>query len=95
MVSTKFAKRLGIVSDIAYQKEFGTAGLQPATSQGAYNVLLLIFVSLLVLAPAIVLLDQHYNFLIGTAYIEQFNTTICHKECSFTILNQYIPLIYL
>ena len=26
--------------------------------------------------------------------MKQFNITICHKESSFTILNQHIPLIY-
>ena len=55
VVSTKSAKRLGIAPDIAYQKEFGTAGLQPTTSQGAYSTLSFRFGSLLVLAPAIVL----------------------------------------
>ena len=59
VVSTKFAKQLGIAPDIAYQKEFGTAGLQPTTSQGAYSALPLRFGSLLVLAPAIVLPNQH------------------------------------
>ena len=95
MVSTKFAKKLGIAPDIAYQKEFDNAGLQPTTSQGVYSALPLRFGSLLVLAPAIVLLNQHYDFLIGTAFVKQFNTTVCHKEFSFTILNQHIPLIYL
>ena len=95
VVSTKFAKRLGMAPDIAYQKEFGTAGLQPTTSQGVYSALPLRFGSLSVLAPAIVLPNQHYNFLIGTAFIKQSNITICHKESSFTILNQHIPLIYL
>ena len=94
VVSTKFAKRLGIAPDIAYQKEFGTAGLQPTTSQGAYSALSLKFGSLSVLAPAIVLPNQHYNFLIYTVFMKQFNITICHKESSFTILNQHIPLIY-
>ena len=55
VVSTKFAKRLGIAPDIAYQKEFGTAGLQPTTSQGAYSALPLRIGSLLV--SALQLLD--------------------------------------
>ena len=94
VVSTKFDKILGIAPDIALQKEFGTAGLQPTVSQGAYSAPPLRFGSILVLAPAIVLPNQNYNFLISTAFMKKFDIILSHKECSFAILDQQITSIY-
>ena len=94
VISTRFAKRLGIAPDLDYRKEFGTAGTQSTTAQGAYSALPLRFGLLSVAAPAIVLPNQNYNFLFGTAFIKQFNVTICHKNHLFTIFGQNIPLHY-
>ena len=94
IISTRFAKRLGIALDLDHCKEFGTAGTQSTTAQGAYSALPLCFGLLSVAAPAIVLPNQNYNFLIGTAFMKQFNVTICHKNHLFTIFGQNIPLHY-
>ena len=94
VISTHFAKRLGIAPDLDYHKEFGAAGTQSTTAQGVYSALPLCFGLLSVAAPAIVLPNQNYDFLIGTAFMKQFNVTICHKNHLFTIFGQNIPLHY-
>ena len=64
------------------------------TAQGAYSALPLCFGLLSVAAPAIVLSNQNYDFLIGTAFVKQFKVNICHENQSFLILGQTIPLLY-
>ena len=70
VISTHFAKKLGIAPDIDFHKEFGTAGSQSTVTQGAYSALPLCFGSLAVSAPDIVLPNQHYDFLIGTLFMK-------------------------
>ena len=55
VISTFFAKRLGIAPDLDYCKEFGTAGTQSTTAQCVYSALPHCFNLLSVAAPAIVL----------------------------------------
>ena len=74
---------------------FGTAGLQFTITQSVYSHCHFALNFFAVSTPAIVLPNQHYDFLIGTLFMKQYNVTICHKENTFSILGQSIPLIYL
>ena len=68
IISTKLAKRLGVPPDIEHKKEYGTAGPHNTILQVAHLVFHLRFCSIAVTAPAVVLLNQSFDFLIGTLF---------------------------
>ena len=88
IISTRLVKRLGIPPDVKHCKEYGTAGPHSTKSQGAYSALPLCFGSIAVTAPAIVLPNQNYEFLLGTSFLKKYGVKICHSTDVFTILGQ-------
>ncbi|KAJ9089540.1 hypothetical protein DSO57_1011828 [Entomophthora muscae] len=69
IVSSKLVRQMGLAPDIDHKKQYGTAGLDCTTAQGAYSVLPLRFGFLVVSAPAIVLPNENYDILIGTLFM--------------------------
>ena len=94
IISTKLVKRLGVPPDIEHKKEYGTAGPHNTTSQGAYLVLPLRFGSIAVTAPAVVLPNQNYDFLIGTLFLKTYGVQTCHANNTLSILGQQLLLSY-
>ena len=94
IISTKLVKRLGVPPDIKHKKEYGTAGPHNTTSQGAYSALPLRFGSIAVTAPAVVLPNQNYDFLIGTSFLKTYGVQTCHANNTLSILGQQLPLSY-
>ena len=85
---------LPLSPDIDHKKQYGTAGPQSTTSLSAYSALPLRFGPIVVSAPAVVLPNQNYDLLIGTAFMKQFGVKTCHKEDELTILNYTLPIYY-
>ena len=94
IISTKIVKRLGVPPDIEHKKEYGTAGPHNTTLQGAYLVLPLRFGSIAVTAPAVVLPNQNYDFLISTLFLKTYGVQTCHANNTLSILGQQLPLSY-
>ena len=94
IISTKLVKRLGVPPDIEHKKKYGTAGPRNTTSQGAYLALPLRFGSIAVTAPAVVLPNQNYDFLIGTLFLKTYGVQTCHANDMLSILGQQLPLSY-
>ena len=94
IISTKLVKRLGVPPDIEHKKEYGTAGPHNTTLQGAYLALPLRFGSIAVTAPAVVLPNQNYDFLIGTLFLKTYGVQTCHANNTLSILGQQLPLSY-
>ncbi|KAJ9051597.1 DNA damage-inducible protein 1 [Entomophthora muscae] len=94
IVSSKLVWQMGLAPDIDHNKQYGTAGLDCITAQGAYSALPLRFGSLAVSAPAIVLPNENYNILIGTLFMRQYGVKTDLKNDVFKILGQAIPLYY-
>ena len=88
IISTKLVKRKGVPPDIEHKKEYGTAGPHNTTLQGAYLALPLRFGSIAVTAPAVVLPNQNYDFLIGTSFLKTYGVQTCHVNNTLSILGQ-------
>ena len=69
IVTTWLCKKLNILPDLDYAKEFGTAGQFSTTLQGAFSALLLWFGGIVISAPAAVLPSTTYNMLIRTSFL--------------------------
>ncbi|KAJ9073298.1 hypothetical protein DSO57_1018013 [Entomophthora muscae] len=72
IVSSKLVWQMGHAPDIDHNKQYGTAGLDCTTAQGAYSALPLRFGSLAFSSPAIVLPNENYNILIETSFMRQY-----------------------
>ncbi|KAJ9057673.1 hypothetical protein DSO57_1020410 [Entomophthora muscae] len=94
IVPSKLVRQMGLAPDINHKKQYGTAGLDCTTAQGAYSVLPLCFGSLSVSAPAIVLPNENYGILIGTLFMRQYGVKTDLKNDFLKILGQAIPLYY-
>ena len=71
IVTSWLCKKLNILPDLDYAKEFGTAGQFSTTFQGVFSALLLQFGGIVVSAPAVVLPSTTYNMLIGTSFLKR------------------------
>ncbi|KAJ9066160.1 hypothetical protein DSO57_1012351 [Entomophthora muscae] len=69
IVSTRLVKKLKLLPDLDYNKEFGTTGPDRTTALRVYSSLLFFFDKLVVTAPAIVLQNKSYVILIGTSFM--------------------------
>ncbi|KAJ9064878.1 DNA damage-inducible protein 1 [Entomophthora muscae] len=85
---------MGLAPYIDHKKQYGTAGLDCTTIQGAYSALPLRFGLLEVSAPAIVLPNENYDILIGTSFMQQYGVKTDLKNDVLEILGQAIPLYY-
>ncbi|KAJ9067770.1 hypothetical protein DSO57_1035868 [Entomophthora muscae] len=94
IVSSKLVRQMGLAPDIDHKKQYGTAGLDCTTTQGAYSALPLRFGSLAVAAPAIVLPNENYNILLGTLFMQQYGVKTDLKNDVLEKLGQAIPLYY-
>ncbi|KAJ9069750.1 hypothetical protein DSO57_1015434 [Entomophthora muscae] len=94
IVSSKLVQQTGLAPDIDHKKQYGTAGLDCITAQGAYSVLPLHFGLLAVSAPAIILPNENYDILIGTSFMRQYGVKTDLKNDVIKILGQAIPLYY-
>ncbi|KAJ9087418.1 DNA damage-inducible protein 1 [Entomophthora muscae] len=94
IVSSKLVQQMGLVPDIDHKKQYGTAGLDCTTAQGAYSVLPLSFGSLAVSTPAIVLPNENYDILIGTLFMQQYGVKTDLENDVLEILGQAILLYY-
>ncbi|KAJ9049488.1 DNA damage-inducible protein 1 [Entomophthora muscae] len=94
IVSSKLVRQIGLAPDIDHKKQYGTAGLDCTTIQGAYSALPLHFGSLAVSAPALVLPNENYNILIRTLFMQQYGVKTDLKNDVLKILGQTIPLYY-
>ena len=72
IVTTRLCKKLNILPDLDYAKEFGTAGQFSTTLQGAFSALFLWFGGIVVSAPAVVLLSTTYIMFIGTSFLKRY-----------------------
>ena len=52
------------------------------------------FGKLLVAAPAVVLNNESYNFLIGTQFLREYNGIVNLKEGFLSLLGYDIPLVF-
>ncbi|KAJ9085342.1 DNA damage-inducible protein 1 [Entomophthora muscae] len=94
IVSSKLVRQMGLTLDIDHKKQYGTAGLDCITTQGAYSTLPLRFGSLAVSAPDIVLPNENYNILIGTLFMQHYGVKTDLENNVLEILEQTIPLYY-
>ncbi|KAJ9062876.1 DNA damage-inducible protein 1 [Entomophthora muscae] len=94
IVSSKLVRQMGLAPDIDHKKSFGTAGLDCTTNQGAYSTLPLLFGSLAVSAPAIVLPNESYDILIRTLLMQQYGVKSDLENNVLEILGQAILLYY-
>ncbi|KAJ9055439.1 DNA damage-inducible protein 1 [Entomophthora muscae] len=94
IVSSKLVQQMGLAPDIDHKKQYGTAGLDCTTAQGAYTALPLRFGLLAVSAPAIVLPNENYDILIGTSFMQLYGVKTDFENDVLEILEQAIPLYY-
>ena len=94
IISTKLVNQLKLLPDIDHSQSYGTAGLSTTTSLGAYSALLLRFGSIQVAAPAIVLPNKSYDFLIGTLFLDNFKANIEYKTKTFNLMGVSLPMTY-
>ncbi|KAJ9050651.1 DNA damage-inducible protein 1 [Entomophthora muscae] len=92
IVSSKLVQQIGLTPDINHKKQYGTAGLDCTTAQGAYSALPLRFGSLAVSAPSIMLPNENYNILIGTLFMRQYGVKTDLENNVLKILGQAILL---
>ena len=94
IVTTWLCKKLNILPDLDYAKEFGTDGQFSTTLQGAFSALLLWFGGIVVSAPAVVVPSTTYNMLIGTSFLKRYKVIMDHDSSSFHILGCNLPILY-
>ncbi|KAJ9073394.1 DNA damage-inducible protein 1 [Entomophthora muscae] len=94
IVSSNLVRKIGLAPDIDHKKQYGIAGLDFTTTQGAYSTLPLCFGFLEVSAPIIVLSKKNYDILIGTLFMQQYGVKTDLENDVLEILGQSVPLYY-
>lgn len=85
VISSKLVEKLSIPPNIAHNKEYGTAGMVTAKVKGVYSYKPIIFVSVQVIAPAVVLNNVSYYFIIETSFFRKYQVNTFHMSNMFTI----------
>ncbi|KAJ9076856.1 hypothetical protein DSO57_1022299, partial [Entomophthora muscae] len=92
VVSTQLMRKLKMTPDVDYFILYETCRTSSTQSIGAYYSLPLRFGKLVLTAPAIVLENKNYDFLVGKKFPEEFDGIINTPEKFLTLFRYHIPL---
>ena len=85
-------KRLKLLPDLPYEREYGTAGKEVVKSIGAYSNLPMRFGTLQISAPAVVLDNNSYDLLLGTSFLRSAKTITDMTQKTFSIMGYKMDL---